>query len=99
MRRLRFEYCECGCKCHEGGLGSYTFSLFNDLGGNYYLSRGGGLRTRYGSFNEAVDAASREFNAAMEKVYEPEEETDAPAVPTTPAPASGSVYDILQGVK
>jgi hypothetical protein len=40
-------------------MGSHRYPLFHDLGGNDYLSRGGGRRTRYGSFDEAVKAAER----------------------------------------
>lgn len=59
MRKINWEYCECGCKCHTALEEGKTFSIFNDLKGTFYLYRNmsWGDRTPLGK-HESFDAAS-----------------------------------------
>lgn len=56
--KLKWEYCECGCKCHT----ALSFSLFNDLEGGFHLFLNHGcdrkLMGKFESFELADKAAS-----------------------------------------
>ena len=66
---LQFEYCECGCKCHEAHSKGIGYSLHNDLKSKlpFTLRRGHGwmgtqIGPKYGTFQEAVIAAQADFD-------------------------------------
>lgn len=66
MKKLEFEYCECGCKCSSAGSKGIYYSLYNDLKGNYTLRRGHG---HYGhelgifqDYKKAVETAQKDWD-------------------------------------
>ena len=59
-KRLPWEYCECGCKCHTVTIGSHSYSLFNDLKGGFHLSdRHDGARNAFENFTSFDEADRR----------------------------------------
>lgn len=40
MKKLDFEYCECGCHNHAATMKGMHYTIYNDLQGNYTARRG-----------------------------------------------------------
>lgn len=40
MKKLNFEYCECGCHCYSASSKGIGYTIYNDLKGNFHLVRG-----------------------------------------------------------
>lgn len=59
--RLKWEYCECGCKSYVAQVGDMGFTIFWDLKDSYYLSEGhspfGYRLSVYKSMKEADEVA------------------------------------------
>jgi hypothetical protein len=63
MKKLAWNYCECGCKCYVAS--GTSFHIFWDLGKKYTLFEG---RFRdnsreFSSFDAAKDEAQRRYDA------------------------------------
>jgi hypothetical protein len=63
---MNFEYCECGCHCHEANVGDHFYSIYNDLKGKFYLGIDKNANfyhdistTTYDSFFKAEEAADQ----------------------------------------
>ena len=69
---LKFTYCECGCHCHEATSGRMHFTIYNDLGGNFYLNQGHGICAAqikvFKSFQACVNLAMRMVEAEIKKM-------------------------------
>jgi hypothetical protein len=68
---VNFEYCECGCHCHEADVGGIYFKLYNDLKGNFYLSTkvsGKTNQVRYDTWDDAVEAATKTIRETAKKM-------------------------------
>lgn len=71
---LQFEYCECGCKGHEAGVGGLSYWIWWSAvkGEPYKACRGHGrLSTLIGSyptFKEAVKACNEHAQPEFEKM-------------------------------
>lgn len=66
---LQFEYCECGCKCHEGCSKGIGYSIDNALQGKlpFTVRRGHGrhgtqIGPKFATFTEAVLAAQADWD-------------------------------------
>lgn len=70
-KKLKFKYCECGCKGYEGGTGGNSFWIYWDLKNKYTLNRGhgwsGSLVDVYKSYEEATEEAARLFKIEFAK--------------------------------
>lgn len=71
MTILKFEYCECGCKCHSASKKGMHYSIYQTLGTEekpviLYSghSRYGVLLGKYKTFKEAIEAADKHYEEA-----------------------------------
>jgi len=74
MARLKFYYCECGCKGAQASAGPLHYWIYNDLRGTFTLRQGHGhLGTKLGEFKShesATWAANDHAKVEAEKIVE-----------------------------
>jgi hypothetical protein len=93
---LEWEYCECGCHGHEGGVQGNMLWIYNDLKDNFYLHRGHGFTSPrvgvYKTWEEASAKGNEVFREGalklQEKLGKLLEDEPAPPVPTKKATKS-----------
>lgn len=74
IKKLHFEYCECGCHGHEANLGTAHYWIYNDLKGNFQLHKGHGWMApvlgTYTSFTAAKEEAQKHVTQIVKEMLE-----------------------------
>lgn len=56
MKKLKFEYCECGCHCFTASSKGIGYTIYDDLKGNLHLVRGHKYGAELGTFKDYEEA-------------------------------------------
>lgn len=66
---VKWDYCECGCKCNEFKCGPVYVKYFNDLKGNFYVQHASGIGLELQDhFTSEKDMKKALMDAALEVV-------------------------------
>lgn len=69
-KKLKFEYCECGCHGHELSVAGQYFWVLNDLKGNLYIHSGHGRISPRLTTVPTWDAVRKYIHERLKKVVE-----------------------------